>query len=91
MLESTPFSQLQGTKRVFFGNVGHRNVLLSQCSPLSELCSYLLNFLIDICVRCMYACAIMEKKTVLENSVFMKKIITYGACTKLYKYMQFAQ
>lgn len=32
-----------------------------------------------------------KKKTVLENSVFMKKIITYGACTKLYKNMQFAQ
>lgn len=62
MLESTPFSQLQGTRRVFFRNTGHRNVLLSQCSPISELCSYLLNFLIDICVRCMYACAIMEKK-----------------------------
>lgn len=39
----------------------------------------------------MYACAIMEKKTVLENSVFMKKKITYGACTKLYKNIQFAQ
>lgn len=33
------------------------------------------------------------KKTVLEYSVFMKKekIITYGACTKLYKNIQFAQ
>lgn len=42
----------------------------------------------------MYACAIMEKKPVLEYSVFMKKkkgIITYGACTKLYKNIQFAQ
>lgn len=91
MLESTPFSQMQGTRRFFFRNTSHRNVLLSQCSPISELCSYLLHFLIDICVRCMYACAIMEKKTVLENSVFMKKKITYGACTKLYKNIQFAQ
>lgn len=73
MLESTPFSQLQGTKRVFFGNVGHRNVLLSQCSPLSELCSYLLNFLIDICVRCMYACAIMEKKTSFGKQCIYEK------------------
>lgn len=69
MLESIPFSQLQGTGR-FFRNMGHKNVLLSQCSPISELCSYLLNFLKDICVRCMYACAIM-KKAVLENSVFI--------------------
>lgn len=78
MLESTPFSQLQGTRRFFFRNTSHRNVLLSQCSPISELCSYLLNFLIDICVRCMYACAIMEKKTVLENGVFMKKNHLWG-------------
>lgn len=50
----------------------HWYVLPSQCSPISELCCYLLHFLTDICVRCMYACAVMEK-AVLENSVFMRK------------------
>lgn len=78
MLESTPFSQLQGTKRVFFRNMGHRNVLLSQCSPISELCSYLLNFLIDICVRCMYACAIMEKNSFGKQCIYEKNNHLWG-------------
>lgn len=38
----------------------------------------------------MYACAIMEKNSFGKQCIY-EKIITYGACTKLYKNIQFAQ
>lgn len=79
MFGGIPFSQWQGSLR--FQERGPQNVLLS-VFPSSELCSHLLNFLIDICVRCMYACAIIKKKQ-FWKTVYLLKKITYGACTKL--------
>lgn len=97
MFGGIPFSQWQGSLR--FQERGPQNVLLS-VFPSSELCSHLLNFLIDICVRCMYACAIIKKKAVLENSVFIKENYLWGmyktvkkkkATKKKKKHIRFAQ